>query len=59
LLCVEAAQLAFRARPSDRKRINGCLRELLESVVVDYTTGYLTFRWRHRGESSVMYAWAA
>jgi len=53
---VEAAQVAMRARPIDRSRINGCLRELLASVVVDYTTGYLKFRWRHRGESSVLYA---
>lgn len=52
---VEAVQVAFRARPMDRSRVNGCLRELLESVTVDYTSGYLVFHWRHRGESSIIY----
>lgn len=56
-LKAQALGVAIRARPVNRERINAALRELLDGVVVDYRTGYLEFRWRAGGESSVMYAW--
>lgn len=49
--------VAMRARPINRQRINAALRELLESVVIDYAHASLEFHWRSGGASSIMYAW--
>ncbi len=53
----EALGVAIRARPVDRARINAALRELVESVTIDYNTGHMRFRWRSGGESSVIFMW--
>lgn len=56
-LKVKNLDVALRARPLDRKRVNAALRELLTGVTVDYTTGYLEFAWRAGGSSSLMFQW--
>jgi len=53
----DALGVAMRARPVSRERINVAMRALFEAVVIDYRTGHLRFRWRHDGETSVLYAW--
>jgi DNA invertase Pin-like site-specific DNA recombinase len=56
-LRVEALGVAIRAKPLNRARVNAALRELVESVTVDYHTGHLVFRWRSGGESSLLFMW--
>jgi ElaB/YqjD/DUF883 family membrane-anchored ribosome-binding protein len=41
----------------DRKAVNDALLAAVESVVIDYRTGSLHFRWRHKEESLVVYGW--
>ena len=45
------------ARPLSRVRINAALRELLDAVVISYETGYLQFRWKTGGESTLFWRW--
>ncbi len=56
-LKAKALGVAMRTRPLDRSRANAALRELLDGVVIDYTTGHLGFRWRAGGESSMLFQW--
>jgi len=53
----DALGVAMRAKPFSRERINAALRELLDGVTVDYTTGHLRFHWRAGGESDVLFMW--
>lgn len=45
----------IEAEPLDRPRINSLLRQLLTSVVIDYRTSELVFKWLHGAESSLSY----
>jgi DNA invertase Pin-like site-specific DNA recombinase len=41
----------------DRARVNLLLRQLVLSVTVDHRSGRLVLRWKHGGETSVVFAW--
>lgn len=47
------------ADPVDVPMINATMRQLFDRVVVDYSTGYLQFHWRHAPSevSSFMFEW--
>ncbi len=51
--------VAMRAKPLNRERINAALRELLEGVTVDYTSGHLRFHWRAGGQTALFFMWPA
>jgi DNA invertase Pin-like site-specific DNA recombinase len=50
-------ELALEQKPLDRLAANLLLRQLLKTVVVDFTLGQLRFLWTHGGESHVVYGW--
>lgn len=53
---LEVLGSALKAEPMDRAKANVALRSVVSAVVVDYPQGELVFRWKHGGESRVLYA---
>ena len=49
---------ALKAEPFDVAAANTALRQCAEAVVVDYRTGLLATRWRHGGETDLVFMWA-
>jgi hypothetical protein len=41
----------------DARAVNVALKACASKVIVDWQTGYLSVRWVHGGETSVMFAW--
>jgi DNA invertase Pin-like site-specific DNA recombinase len=54
---LQAVDKALQADPVDRAQANAALRSILSSVVVDYRSGELLFKWKHGGVSGLRYAW--
>jgi DNA invertase Pin-like site-specific DNA recombinase len=46
---------ALRSDPLDKARANTLFRLLLSGAVIDYTQGEVVFRWRHGGETTLMF----
>jgi DNA invertase Pin-like site-specific DNA recombinase len=47
---------ALHSSPLDRSKVNVAMRAVLAAVVVDYRHGELVLRWKHGGESRLVYA---
>lgn len=48
---------ALEANPMDRAQANARLRQVFNSVVVDWPNGVLAFDWKQGGMSEITYAW--
>lgn len=42
----------------DKVQVNTLIRQLLDSIVVNYTTGVLELNWKHGAVSEIVYAWS-
>jgi DNA invertase Pin-like site-specific DNA recombinase len=54
---LERLRGALSAEPMDARAVNVALKACASKVIVDWQTGYLSVRWVHGGETSVMFAW--
>lgn len=55
----EALLQAVEQEPLDVAGINASLRQLFDSVTVDYRTGSLEMNWKQGGQTTVAYDWPA
>ncbi|WNB75700.1 recombinase family protein [Methylomonas koyamae] len=54
---IESLTGALSEEPIDKTRANVALRQLLNSIVIDYRDGCLYFNWKNGGTSSAAFAW--